>query len=130
MDQWAKLPAQCAKRAAERTAGLVHEELKLGLSSLATVASTAPLVGLLGTVIGIVNAFQPIGTEKTTAMANVAGRLSDACVPTEMGLLVGLASLYGYKYLSGRLDAIDREMTNAMLKLTNHLSGQHGRLAR
>jgi hypothetical protein len=59
MDQRAISPVQFAKRASERTAALVHEDLKMGLASLATIGSIAPLIGLLGTLVGIWDSPQP-----------------------------------------------------------------------
>jgi len=83
---------------------------------------------MFATVLGIFDSPQAVGTEKTTVMAMLFGRLADACVPMEMGLLVGLLSLWGYKYLTGRLRVFDREMENASLELTNQLSILYGRL--
>jgi biopolymer transport protein ExbB len=127
MDQRAISPVQFAKRASKRTAALVHEELKSGLTSLATIASIAPLIGFFGTIIGIFDAPQGVGTERTTAMANLAERVSNACVPMAMGLLIGFASQCGYRYLSGWLDLFDCEMENAALELERHLTVYQGR---
>src|ERR1700684_3169408 len=59
---------EASKRALERAEAIVHAELKRGISSLATVGSTAPFVGLFGTVLGIINAFKGISTEKSTGL--------------------------------------------------------------
>ena len=126
MDQRAISPVQFAKRASERMAALVHEDLKLGLASLATIGSIAPLIGLLGTLVGIWDSPQTLGTEKATAMANLFGRLSNACVPMAMGLLLGLASQYGYRHLSGKLDLFDGEMENAARELVRQLALYQG----
>src|SRR5260221_10403057 len=64
---------QASKRALERAQAIVHAELKRGVSTLATIASSSPFVGLLGTVVGIINAFQGISSEKSTGLAGVAG---------------------------------------------------------
>jgi len=64
---------EASKRALERTEAIVHAELKRGLGGLATIGSTAPFVGLFGTVVGILNAFKGISQEKATGLAAVAG---------------------------------------------------------
>src|SRR5205807_4354067 len=56
---------EASKRALERAEAIVHAELKRGVSGLATIGSTAPFVGLFGTVVGIINAFSSISTEKS-----------------------------------------------------------------
>ena len=65
---------EASKRALERAEAIVHAELKRGISGLATIGSTAPFVGLFGTVVGIINAFNGISTEKSTGLGAVAGR--------------------------------------------------------
>ena len=64
---------EASKRALERTEAIVHAELKRGLGGLATIGSTAPFVGLFGTVMGILHAFQGISEQKATGLAAVAG---------------------------------------------------------
>src|ERR1700755_1960604 len=63
-----------SKRALDRAEAIVRAELKRGVSGLATIGSTAPFVGLFGTVVGIINAFSSISTEKSTGLGAVAGR--------------------------------------------------------
>jgi len=70
-----------SRRALERAEAIVHAELKRGISSLATIGSSAPFVGLFGTVLGIINAFKGISTEKSTGLGAVAGGISEALVP-------------------------------------------------
>ena len=80
---------ELAQHAAERSATGVHREMGRGLSGLATVAATAPFVGMLGNVVGIIESFVGVNGEKTAIMAMTAGRLSDAIVPTACGLESG-----------------------------------------
>src|SRR5579872_6282011 len=84
---------EASKRALERAEAIVHAELKRGISSLATVGSTAPFVGLLGTVLGIIHAFQGISTEKSTGLGAVAGGISEALVTTALGLFVAIPAV-------------------------------------
>src|SRR6202171_485145 len=67
---------EASKRALERAEAIVHAELKRGVSGLATIGSTAPFVGLFGTVVGIINAFKSISNEKSTGLSAVSGRES------------------------------------------------------
>jgi biopolymer transport protein ExbB len=64
---------EASKRALERAEAIVHAELKRGVSSLATIGSTSPFVGLFGTVVGIINAFKGITQQKSTGLGAVAG---------------------------------------------------------
>ncbi len=77
-----------SRRALERAEAIVHAELKRGVSTLATIGSTGPFVGLFGTVLGIINAFKGISTEKSTGLGAVAGGISEALVTTAVGLFV------------------------------------------
>ncbi len=72
---------EASRRALERAEAIVHAELKRGVSSLATIGSTGPFVGLFGTVVGIINAFKGISTEKSTGLGAVAGGISEALSP-------------------------------------------------
>src|SRR5450759_1027188 len=69
-----------SQRALERAEAIVHAELKRGISGLATIGSTAPFVGLFGTVVGIINAFKSISNEKSTGLSAVSGGISEALV--------------------------------------------------
>src|ERR1700750_171468 len=71
---------ESSKRALERSESIVHAKLKKGSGGLATIGSTAPFIGLLGTVIGILNAFQSIANSKSSGIGQVAGGISEALV--------------------------------------------------
>jgi hypothetical protein len=114
---------RATERAMARAASITHEDLKQGLNTLATLASIAPFVGVLGTVWAIsCDTFLGLGTEKSTGVAMVAKGISRACVPTAIGLIVGLQSLWAYKYLRGRLAEYDRDIVGASLSLVNQLA--------
>lgn len=113
--------AQAVERASKRSSAFVHEELHHGLNGLATVASIAPLFAFFGTLIGIVNSFIGCGGERSACMAALADRLSGAIWPIALGLTVGLASLWCYRYLAARLEAFDHEMKDVSLELANQL---------
>src|ERR1700726_5232779 len=98
---------EASKRALERAEAIVHAELKRGGSSLATIGSTGPFVGLFGTVVGIINAFQGISSQKSTGLGAVAGGISEALVTTAVGLFVAIPAVWMYNYFSGRIEAFD-----------------------
>src|SRR6267378_7992981 len=104
---------EASKRALERAEAIVHAELKRGLSSLATIGSTAPFVGLLGTVVGILNAFKGIAANKATGLSAVAGGISEALVTTAFGLLVAVPAVWAYNYFTNKVEAFDVEMDNS-----------------
>lgn len=111
---------EASKRALERAEGIVHAELKKGVSTLATIGSTAPFVGLFGTVVGIINAFKGISSEKSTGLGAVAGGISEALVTTAFGLLVAIPAVWAYNYFTGRIDAFDVEMGNSSSELIDY----------
>jgi len=111
---------EASKRALERAEAIVHAELKRGISGLATIGSTAPFVGLFGTVVGIVNAFKSISTEKSTGLGAVAGGISEALVTTAVGLFVAIPAVWVYNYFTGRIEAFDVEMGNSSSELIDY----------
>jgi MotA/TolQ/ExbB proton channel family len=120
---------QAVSRASKRSSAVVHEELRVGVYGLATIASLAPWVGLFGTVLGIFNSFRGTTGPRVTIMAAIAGQLSESLWFTAFGLAVGLMSLWFYRYLTEKLRTIDLEMENASLDLLNQLSRIPGRFA-
>ena len=111
---------EASKRALERAEAIVHAELKRGVSTLATIASSSPFVGLLGTVVGIINAFKGIATEKSSGLSAVAGGISEALVTTAVGLLVAIPAVWMYNYFSNRVEAFDVEMGNSSSELIDY----------
>jgi len=109
-----------SKRALERAEAIVHAELKRGVSTLATIGSTAPFVGLFGTVVGIINAFRGISSEKSTGLGAVAGGISEALVTTAVGLFVAIPAVWIYNYFSGRIETFDVEMGNSSSELIDY----------
>jgi biopolymer transport protein ExbB/biopolymer transport protein TolQ len=111
---------EASRRALERAEAIVHAELKRGISTLATVGSTAPFVGLLGTVLGIIHAFQGISTEKSTGLGAVAGGISEALVTTAIGLFVAIPAVMMFNYFTNRVEAFDVEMGNSSSELIDY----------
>jgi len=111
---------EASKRALERAAAIVHAELKRGVSTLATIGSTAPFVGLFGTVVGIINAFKGISTEKSTGLGAVAGGISEALVTTAVGLFVAIPAVWMFNYFTNKIEAFDVEMDNSSSELIDY----------
>ena len=111
---------EASKRALERAEAIVHAELKRGISSLATIGSSSPFVGLLGTVLGIINAFKGISTEKSTGLGAVAGGISEALVTTAVGLFVAIPAVWMFNYFTNRIEAFDVEMGNSSSELIDY----------
>jgi biopolymer transport protein ExbB len=117
---------EAAKRGLERSVAIVHAEMKRGLSGLATIGSTAPFVGLFGTVVGIINAFKGIQAEKATGLSAVAGGISEALVTTALGLLVAVPAVWAYNYFTNKVEAFDVEMDNSSMELINYFITRRG----
>src|ERR1041385_8689371 len=111
---------EASKRALERAEAIVHAELKRGLGSLATIGSTAPFVGLFGTVVGILNAFRGIASSKATGLAAVAGGIAEALVTTAIGLFVRIPAVMMFNYFTSRVEAFDVEMDNSSSELIDY----------
>ncbi len=122
-DSNAEMPGEeleASRRALERAEAIVHAELKRGLAGLATIGSTAPFVGLFGTVVGILNAFKGISGAKATGLAAVAGGISEALVTTAIGLFVAIPAVWMFNYFTGRVEAFDVEMENSSSELIDY----------
>ena len=117
---------EAAKRGLERSVAIVHAEMKRGLSGLATIGSTAPFVGLFGTVTGIIHAFQGIESSKATGMSAVAGGIAEALVTTALGLLVAVPAVWAYNYFTNKVEAFDVEMDNSSMELINYFITRRG----
>src|ERR1041384_5166738 len=111
---------EASKRALERSEAIVHAELKRGVSGLATIGSTAPFVGLFGTVVGIMNAFKSISTEKGTGLGTVAGGISEALVTTAIGLFVAIPAVLMFKLFTGKVEGFGVEMGNSRSELIDY----------
>src|SRR5579883_467653 len=111
---------EASRRALERAEAIVHAELKRGVSSLATIGSTAPFVGLFGTVVGIMHAFQQISTSRSTGIGAVAGGISEALVTTAIGLFVAIPAVWMFNYFTNRIEAFDVEMGNSSSELIDY----------
>jgi biopolymer transport protein ExbB/TolQ len=117
---------EASKRALERAEAITHAELKRGLGGLATIGSTAPFIGLLGTVVGILNAFKEISTQKATGLGAVAGGISEALVTTAIGLFVAIPAVMMFNYFTNKVEAFDVEMDNSSSELIDYFLKKRG----
>lgn len=92
-------------RALERQAAREVQVFKRGLGVLATVGSTAPFIGLLGTVMGIVNAFQSMALSGSGGLGTVSAGIAEALITTAFGLLVAIPAVMAFNFLQGWVDA-------------------------
>jgi biopolymer transport protein ExbB len=121
---------EASKRALERAEAIVHAELKRGVSSLATVGSTAPFVGLFGTVVGIINAFKNMAAEKSTGIGAVAGGISEALVTTAVGLFVAIPAVWMFNIFTTKVEGFDVEMSNSSSELIDYFLKRSQRVAK
>ncbi len=108
------------RRAIQRAAALTANDLKKGVASLATIGATAPFVGLLGTVVGIITAFQGIAATGSGGLGAVSAGISEALVETALGLVVAIPAVWFYNYLTGRIEYFNVEMDNSSSELVDY----------
>jgi biopolymer transport protein ExbB/biopolymer transport protein TolQ len=96
----------------DRTAMITMAEMKENLGVLATIGATAPFVGLLGTVIGIIHAFQKMATSGG-GIASVSAGIAEALITTAFGLFVAIPAVWAYNYFQNRIDRFTVEMSNS-----------------
>ena len=96
-------------------------QLKSGLGFLATIGSTAPFIGLFGTVVGIINAFHNIAAAGSGGMAVVSGGIAEALVATGLGIFVAIPAVVAFNHFTGKIEAFHVEMNRASSQLVNCL---------
>ncbi len=111
-----------AERAVERQMLITLSEFKRGLGVLATVGSTSPFVGLLGTTMGIVTAFTSMSAGGASGgLAGIAGGISEALITTALGLLVAIPAVWFYNYFTTKVENLTVEMTYTSKELIDYL---------
>lgn len=115
---------EASKRALQRAIAIKTAEFKRGLSGLATIGSTAPFVGLFGTVFGIINAFRGMTNAESSGIAAVAGGISEALFTTALGLLVAVPAVWLFNYFSGKIDALVKEVYESASSLIENYGKQ------
>jgi len=116
-----------SKRALQRATAIKIAEFRRGLSGLATIGSTAPFVGLFGTVFGIINAFVGMGESASAGISAVAGGIAEALVTTAVGLAVAVPAVWLFNYFTSKVDNFVVEMDNSSAELIDFFLKQRGK---
>jgi len=115
------------RRALQRATAIKIAEFRRGLSGLATIGSTAPFVGLFGTVFGIINAFVGMGESASAGISAVAGGIAEALVTTAVGLAVAVPAVWLFNYFTSKVDNFVVEMDNSSAELIDFFLKQRGK---
>jgi len=111
-----------AERAVEREMLMEMVSLKRGLAILATVGATAPFVGLLGTTMGIVNAFTGMAAAGASGgLAGISAGIAEALITTAFGLMVAIPAVWFYNYFTTKIENLTVEMTYSSKELIDYL---------
>lgn len=108
---------EAVNRAVERVKEREVADLRRGLGGLATIASAAPFVGLFGTVVGIINAFQSMAASGQGGLASVSAGIAEALVTTAFGLLVAIPAVMIFNYFTNRVDDFVVDMNDVSSEL-------------
>lgn len=111
---------EASKRALQRAIAIKTAEFRRGLSGLATIGSTAPFVGLFGTVFGIIAAFQGMKSAESAGIGAVAGGIAEALFTTALSLAVAVPAVWLFNYFTGKVDGFVVEMDNSASELIDY----------
>jgi biopolymer transport protein ExbB len=120
-------PVELARREMTRRREAIGADLRRGLSVLATVGSVAPFVGLLGTVIGIITAFQSIASTGSGGLGAVSAGISEALIVTALGLTVAIPAVLFFNYLTTRIASVELTLERSAGELIDEMENEHGR---
>ena len=115
---------EASKRATARAMAVKTAELKKGLSGLATVGSTAPFVGLFGTVVGIIGAFVALSTNESAGIGAVGGSIAEALITTAAGIGVAVPAVWLFNYFTNKVSSFGIEMENSASELIDYFIKQ------
>jgi biopolymer transport protein ExbB len=115
------------KESIQDAASHVVHELERYLNTLGTIAAVAPLLGLLGTVVGMIKVFAQIMAQGTGNASALAGGISEALITTAAGLAVAIPALTMHRYFTGRIDAIVVGLEQETIKLMDALHNEERR---
>ena len=118
------------RRELSRKLDQLGADARKGMGFLATVGSTAPFVGLFGTVIGIIVAFVGIAESGGGGLDAVSAGIAEALIVTAVGLIVAIFSVWIFNYLSGRFEKLDMKLEHAAGELIDFMELARGRTAR
>jgi len=116
------------QRAIERETLMTTAEMKKGLGNLATISTTAPFVGLFGTVAGIIHAFQGMAISGSGGLGAVSAGIAEALVTTALGLFVAIPAVWMYNYFLNKVDRFQVEMSNSSSQLIDYFIKNEARV--
>lgn len=120
-----------AERAIEREMLMTITDLKRGSGVLATVGATAPFVGLLGTTMGIVNAFTGMAASGSGGLSAISAGVAEALITTAFGLLVAIPAVWAFNFFQTKVENLTAEMTYTSKEMIDYLikgvAGEFGR---
>lgn len=111
---------ESGKRAIERETMMTTAEMRKGLGNLATISTTAPFIGLFGTVVGIIHAFQGMAISGSGGLGAVSAGIAEALATTAFGLFVAIPAVWLYNYFVNRIERFQVEMSNASAELIDY----------
>jgi biopolymer transport protein ExbB len=117
---------EAAERAIEREALVTTADMKKGLSGLATIGTTAPFIGLFGTVIGIINAFRGMAMTGSGGIAAVSAGIAEALVTTALGLFVAIPAVWMFNIFMNNIERFQVEMSNSSNELIDYFIKRRG----
>ncbi len=119
-------PIEAAERALEREALITTADMKKGLSGLATIGTTAPFIGLFGTVIGIINAFRGMAMTGSGGIAAVSTGIAEALITTALGLFVAIPAVWLFNIFMNKIERFQVEMSNGASELIDYFIKRRG----
>ena len=111
---------ESGKRAIERETLMTTAEMRKGLGNLATISTTAPFIGLFGTVVGIIHAFQGMAISGSGGLGAVSAGIAEALATTAFGLFVAIPAVWLYNYFLNKIERFQVEMSNASSELVDY----------
>jgi biopolymer transport protein ExbB len=116
-----------AKNEAERVKEVAGTDLRKGMNILATTGSVAPFVGLLGTVVGIIAAFQGIASSGSGGIGAISAGISEALIETALGLMIAIPAVLFFNYLSAKINGVEMTLARSTGEFLDELEHHHGR---
>ncbi|HEY5611553.1 MAG TPA: MotA/TolQ/ExbB proton channel family protein, partial [Thermoanaerobaculia bacterium] len=111
---------ESGKRAIERETLMTTAEMRKGLGNLATISTTGPFIGLFGTVVGIIRAFQGMAATGSGGIGAVSAGIAEALATTAFGLFVAIPAVWMYNYFMNKIERFQVEMSNASSELVDY----------
>ena len=110
---------ETAQRGCERASNIFSQELKRGLNTMATIATSSPFIGLFGTIFGIINAFRGMAVTGSGGIGAVSQGIAEALITTAVGIGVAIIALWCYNFLSTKIEVYGTEMANTSSEIVD-----------